>query len=94
MEKLFNVIFFNKFIKHKLHVYCLAIRRITNSNFYKLTYSVDQTLDEPAIEDLLKNCRKYKDELQMGENLNAAVEQYETLLKKAKATGCEVNCVA
>lgn len=59
-----------------------------------MTYSVAQTPDESAIEDLLKNCRKYKDELQMEENLKGAIVEYETLLKKAKETGCEVNCVA
>lgn len=64
------------------------------SNFNKIIISVDQTSDEPAIEDLLKNCQKYKDELRMGEILKGAVEEYKTLLKKAKETGCKVNSVA
>lgn len=82
-------------IKNKLHVDCLAIKTISiNSNFYKMTNSVPQTSKEPAIEDLLKNCQKYKDELRMGEILKAAVEEYETLLKKVKETGCKVNSVA
>lgn len=55
---------------------------------------VDQTSDEPAIEDLLKNCQKYEDELRMEEILMGAVEEYKTLLKKAKETGCQVNSVA
>lgn len=50
----------------------------------------------PAIEDLLRNCQKYKDELQMKENLKGAVEEYKTLLKKAKEIDCKlkVRCVA
>nr|XP_034300343.1 uncharacterized protein LOC105333281 isoform X1 [Crassostrea gigas] len=48
-----------------------------------------ETSDEPAIEDLLKNCQKYEDELRMGEILKGAVEEYKTLLKKAKETGCQ-----
>lgn len=48
----------------------------------------------PAIEDLLRNCQKYKDELQMEENLKGAVEEYKTLLKKAKEIDCKVRCVA
>lgn len=56
--------------------------------------SVPQTSREPAIEELLKNCQEYKDELHMGEILTSAVDEYKTLLKKAKETGCQVNRVA
>lgn len=59
-----------------------------------MTYSVPQISNEPAIEVLLENCQKYKDELRMGEILKIAFEEYKTLLKKAKETGCQVNGVA
>lgn len=59
-----------------------------------MTYSVPQISNEPAIEVLLENCQKYKDELRMGEILTSAVEEYKTLLKKAEETGCKVNSVA
>lgn len=54
---------------------------------------VNQTLDLPAIEDVLRNCQKYKDELQMEDILKGAIEEYKTLLKKAKEIDCKVSCV-
>lgn len=60
-------------------------------NSYISICFLDQNADYPAIEDLLRNCSLYKDELLIGGNLENALGEYEHLLKVARETGCPVN---
>lgn len=60
-------------------------------NLYISVCFFDQNADQPAIEDLLRNCNMYKDELMIGGNLENALVEYEHLLKVARETGCPVN---
>lgn len=59
-------------------------------NLY-ISFFFDQNADQPAIEDLLRNCSMCKDELLIGGNLEDAFGEYEHLLKIARETGCPVN---
>lgn len=59
-------------------------------NLY-ISFFFDQNADQPAIEDLLRNCSMCKDELLIGGNLEDAFVEYEHLLKIARETGCPVN---
>ncbi|XP_061165407.1 uncharacterized protein LOC133174327 [Saccostrea echinata] len=47
--------------------------------------------DKQPIENFLENCQRYKEELQLGEELTGARNEYKCLLKKAKETGCPVQ---
>lgn len=51
---------------------------------------LDQNADQPAIENLLRNCSRYKEELLICGNLEDAFEEYKHL-KAAREMGCPVN---